>query len=200
VWQIHNLEKRAGMQGLSQILFPDGFTSSKTETFASIQGTSVLIDEKIAYPINHVKVNCYKDGAYCELDRLYINVPNENSWSQTFHIMEAYTEFYTITRWDKDNIDGFLSESDNACRRTSFNFNFKTKEFFQITSNAGGDCKFLGAKMPKLKKPRIGQILDGKEIIQAEFEKINKAAFGVLASNFRAKVKKIVNQGTATKE
>lgn len=60
VWQIHSLERRSEMQKLSRVLFPDQFSSVKTDDYARIQGTMIIIDEKIAWPINHVKVQCYK--------------------------------------------------------------------------------------------------------------------------------------------
>ena len=72
--------------------------------------------------------------------------------------------------------------------------NFKTKEFYFITKNAGGKCEFLGTKVDKLPKPRISQIVDGEQIINKEFRKIAKAAYEVLSSDFREKAEKIVKK------
>lgn len=192
VWQIHKLEQRAGMQRLSQLLFPDQFSSNKSDTYASIEGTLTIIDERIARPINHVKLNCYKQDNYCELEQLEVSVPNDNSWSQNYGIMKSSPEFFQISRWDQYSIDAVPRETTSGCRTTSINLNFKTKEFYYITRNAGGDCKILGkVSLDKLTKPRIAQIVDGRKIIQEEFAKVEKAAYEVLASDFRKKVDRL---------
>ena len=58
----------------------------------------------------------------------------------------------------------------------------------------------MGASIPKLKKPRISQIVDGKKIIQKEFNAIAKAAFNVLSSDFRTKIEKLLSEEPKTKE
>ena len=74
------------------------------------------------------------------------------------------------------------------------NLNFKTKEFYYITRNAGGECEVLGVTLDKLSKPRIAQIVDGSKIIRDEFARIEKAAYDVLASDFRKRVNKLSAQ------
>lgn len=194
VWQIHKLGQRAEMQKLSRVLFPEQFFSAMSDNHAIIEGTMTLIDERIAYPINHVKVECYKKENYCEFNQIRILVPNEKSWSQKFYVEESGADYYDITRWGESSIDGVLRGNGSGCRTTSMNFNFKTKEFFYFTRNAGGDCEFMGAEIPKLEKPRIGQIVDGSEIIDKEFGTISKAAFDVLASDFRSKVETLLSK------
>jgi len=194
VWQIHNLEQRSDMQSLRQVLFPDQFSSFKTDDSASIQGTMIIIDEKIMWPINHVKVKCYKNQNYCQLDQIQINVPDDKSWSQNYHVLENDTEYYDITRWSQDSIDAEPTETGSGCRTTSMSLNFKTKEFYYITRNAGGNCEVLGVKFDKLPKPRIAQIVDSSNIIREEFAKIEKAAYDVLASDFRKKIAKLITK------
>jgi len=194
VWQIHNLEQRSDMQKLARVLFPDQFSSFKTDDYASIQGTMIIIDEKIAWPINHVKVKCYKKDNYCQLDQIQVSVPDDKSWSQNYHVMENDAEYYEISRWGQDSIDAVPRETGSGCRTTSMNLNFKTKEFYYITRNAGGKCEALGVTLDKLPKPRVAQIVDGTKIIRDEFAKIEKAAYDVLASDFRKKVDKLSTQ------
>lgn len=194
VWQIHNLEQRSDMQKLARVLFPDQFSSFKADDYASIQGTMIIIDEKIAWPINHVKVKCYKKQNYCQLDQIQVSVPDDKSWSQNYHVMENEAEYYDISRWGQDSIDAEPRETGSGCRTTSMNLNFKTKEFYYITRNAGGKCEVLGVTLDKLPKPRIAQIVDGSKIIRDEFAKIEKAAYEVLASDFRKKVDNLTAQ------
>lgn len=194
VWQIHNLEQRADMQKLSRVLFPEQFSDVKTEDFAHIRGTLTILDDRIAWPINHVQVECYKDQNYCQFNQLKINVPNKDSWSQNYHVMQDPTEYFTISRWSQDSIDAVPNETAGACRTTSLNLNFKTKEFYYITLNAGGDCEFMGVSLDKLTKPRISQIVDGSQIINEEYARIQKSAYDVLSSDFRKKVDKAISK------
>jgi hypothetical protein len=194
VWQIHNLQRRSELQQLSRVSFPDRFSSFKTNDYASVQGTMTLIDEKIAWPINHVRLGCYRKENYCRMDQINVVLPNDSSWGQNFLVMENDPEYFDISQWSQDNIDSKPKETVSGCRTTSVNLNFKTKEFFFITRNAGGECEVLGVTFDKLPKPRIGQIVDGSKIIDEEFAKIEKAAYEVLASDFRKKVDKLSKQ------
>jgi hypothetical protein len=193
VWQIHTLEQRSEMQRLSRVLFPQQFASFKTDDYAVVEGTVTLIDEQIAWPINHVKLTCSRRGGECRADQIDFARPNAKSWSQNYQVMYD-SENYTITGWDKDTIDARFERTANACRTTSLNLNFKTKEFFYITRNAGGDCQVLGVTFENLPKPRIAQIIDGSKIIAAEFATIEKAAYDVLASDFRRKVDQLAGK------
>ena len=191
VWQIHSLGQRSELQSLSRVLFPDQFYSSKTDDYASIQGTMIIIDEQIAWPINHVKVKCYKNQNYCQLDQIQVSVPDDKSFSQNYQVQENDPEYYNVSRWGRDSIDAEPKEIGMGCRTTSMNLNFKTKEFYYTTRNAGGNCEVLGTTLPKLPKPRIAQIVDGSEIIRKEFAKFEKAAYDVLASDFRKQVDEV---------
>lgn len=192
VWQIYQLQQRAEMQSLSRVLFPDQFSSYITDKFASVQGTVIIVDDNIAWPINHSKIKCFKATGQCEFSQIYLNVPNESSWSQSYHVMEQDIEYYSISRWDKDSIESHPLGGSNDCRNTSLSLNFKTKEFYFITRNAGGDCKILGVELEKLNKPRIAQIIDGSKIISAEFAKVGKKAFDALSSDFRKKAEALM--------
>lgn len=191
VWEIHQLEQRAGMQKLATVGFPDQFSSFITQDIASVQGTMVIVDDKIAWPINHVRATCYRQESTCTLSQIHLVVPNENSWVQMYQVMKSPEETYEVARWDKDMIESHPLGTSSGCRNTSLNFNFKTKEFYLITRNAGGECKLmLGGELERLAKPRIAQIMDGRKVIQQRFLEIEKSAYGVLASDFRKRVEK----------
>jgi hypothetical protein len=193
VWQIAKLEERAQIQKLKPVAFPDNFYSYITPDTAHIEGTNVMFDERLAWPINHVKVTCYKADAYCEVNTLVLATPNDNSWAQQYQVMEISSEIYKITRWENDNIDGVMATTPDACRTSSINYNFKAKEFFGTTRNTGNECKFSDV-MPKLPKPRITQIIEGKKVIGEEFAKIQQKAYGYLSSDFRKQVDEMEKQ------
>lgn len=200
VWQIHKLEQMAEMQKLSKVLFPDEFFSYISDSSAIVKGTIKLLDENIAYPINHVTIKCFRAEKYCEYDQINLGAPKEGSWSQNFQVIKNDTEYYKVIRWEGESIDGIYDQESGKCRTTSINFNFKTKEFLFITRNAGGDCKVLGVEMPKLEKPRLGQVVDGEKIISSKFAEIQKAAYDSLSSAFRAKIDKLLSKDKAKKK
>jgi len=191
VSQISKLSKRSDFQKLSRVFFPNQYSSYIANGSASVQGTMMIHDEKIAYPVNHTKLTCYKSGNYCELDQLYLIFPKMDSWGTNFHVMEASTEYFNITSWDENTIDAVPSDAGSGCRKTSFNLNFKTKEFYQITRNGGQKCEINGTTIPKLEKPRVAQIVDGKTIINREFSGLNKIVFEMLSTDFQSKIKDI---------
>jgi hypothetical protein len=200
VWQIAKLQERADTQKLPPVAFPDDFNSSITADTAHIEGTMVMFDEKLAWPINHVKVECYKKERYCEVDTIVLVTPDDKSWAQMYQVMDTGRDIYKITRWENGNIDGVKATMPDACRATSISYDFKTKEFFETTRNTERECKILDKAMPKLPKPRITQIIDGKKLIREEFAKIQQKAYSYLSSDFRKQVDEVERQYSKARE
>jgi len=98
-------------------------------------------------------------------------------------------ETYKITRWEGSQIDA-VPVNNATCRTNQLSFNFETGEFFEIVRNRkAGDCETsLGVTFPRLEKPRISQIVDGREITRAEFDRINAESYSYLSSAFRAQI------------
>lgn len=196
VWQIHQLEQRAGMQKLATLGFPDQFSGFVTDSSAVVQGTMVIVDDKIAWPINHVRVSCDRKESICTLSQIHLALPDDKSWAQMYVVVEDRDETYEIARWGQYMIESHPLGTSSDCRNTSLNFNFKTKEFYFITRNAGGNCTLmLGGELEKLAKPRVAQIVDGRKVIQEKFGEIQKAAYSVLSSEFRKRVEAFEAQG-----
>ena len=196
VYQISQLEYRSDLQKLAHVAFPDGFYSSKTADYGTVEGAVTILDDKIAWPINHHKIKCFKSENTCEVQQVILILPDEKSWAQQYQVMIDSTEYYNVTRWANDTIDAEYPSKPDSCRTVSLSLNFKTKEFFFITKNAGGKCEFLGKSIEKLAKPRISQVVEGKKIFEKEFEKIKKVAYESLASDFRQKVDKAIAQSS----
>jgi hypothetical protein len=192
VSQIHKLQQYADMQRLGKISFPNTFSSFINKDFARIEGTATILDDRIAWPINHVKITCYKSEKYCEYSQIALIIPNDQSWAQTYQVMDMGTDLYKVIRWEDGNIDAVPMSSGDTCRTVSLNYNFKTKEFFETTRNTDRECKILDKTIEKLQKPRTAQIIDGKKIIEAEFDNIQRRAYERLSSDFRKKVEDLV--------
>lgn len=196
VWQIHSLQQRAEMQKLARVVFPQQWSSWKSDDLASVQGTVTLLDERIAWPINHVTISCYKRTLHCEWDQINLHVPGLDSWSQSYHVMVNQTDVFRVTRWSDNEIEGVpSSQTSTSCRTRSLIMNFRTEEFYEITRNAGGDCEVLGTvAVPPLSKPRIAQVVDGERIIEEEFSKVQRSAIDVLASGFQNQLRELIDQ------
>ena len=187
VGQIHELGYRAERIKLQYVnFFSYGFSSLINQDSAVVRGTLKIIDENIAYPVNYVTIKCYRSEGYCSYNQLALTLPTRNSWSQTYSVMEVADEFYKITRWEGQQIDA-LPLGVTSCRTNRLSFNFATKEFYEIaTNNSSGDCDTsLGVVIPRLEKPRVSQIIDGTEIMNSEFQRIQTEASGYYATAFR---------------
>lgn len=190
VGQIAKLIYRAERTHLTSVnFFSFQFGGKAFSQTAYVKGTVRLVDEKIAYPVNYVEIECNKAEGVCTYHQTVLALPDENSWAQTYSVMESVNETYKVTRWDNDRIDASPME-EGTCRINELRLNFAAKEFYEITTNAPqGNCEMpLGGSLPRLEKPRIAQIVDGDPLISEQFQKINQETFQFLASDFKAKV------------
>lgn len=190
VGQIHALGYRASRLNLTLVsFFPFDFGGVLTDDAATVKGTVKIIDERIAYPINHTVVECFRAERFCKYRQIALTLPDENSWGQTYNVGEVADEYYKITRWENDQIDA-TPYNNTACRINQLSFNFATKEFFEIArNNTSADCEtVLGVTLPRLEKPRVSQIIDGKDIVAAEFKRLNDEANGYYSSAFRKRI------------
>lgn len=196
VWQLHTLGYRASRMNLTYVsFFPYDFGGLLGDDWAIVQVTVTILDERIAYLINHVKVSCNRTRGVCEYRQVALTLPDEDSWTQSYSVGEVADETYRITRWEGDQIDA-VPFNATACRINQLSFNFATEEFFEIAkNNTEGDCETtLGVTLPRLERPRISQIVDGREIVDAEFKRISDEAFSFLSSDFRARVEAVAEK------
>jgi hypothetical protein len=196
VWQIHLLGYRASRVNMTSVsFFPYDFGGKMINDWAIIKGTVEIIDEKIAYPINHVNIECSRNEGTCEYRQIALTLPDENSWVQSYHVGEIADDTYRITRWEGQLIDA-VPLNNSACRTTQLSLNFETQEFFEIArNNSAGDCEtMLGVTLPRLERPRVSRIVDGREIISAEFEAISEETFTYFSSSFRNQVEEFVSK------
>ena len=194
VWQIHSLGYRASRVNMPSVsFFPFDFGGTMTENWAFVKGTVEIIEEKIAYPINHVDIECSRNEGTCEYRQIALMLPDENSWVQSYHVGEVADDTYRITRWEGQLIDA-VPLNNSACRTTQLSLNFETQEFFEIArNNTAGDCEtMLGVTLPRLEQPRVSQIVDGREIISAEFKAISDETFTFFSSSFRNRVETLI--------
>ncbi|WFU00986.1 hypothetical protein QA648_12570 [Rhizobium sp. CB3171] len=187
VGQLQKLGYRASRLHLTYVdFFSLEYGGTTTKDFASVKGTVKMLDDRIAYPINHVVIQCFRAESYCSYNQVALALPDENSWAQSYSVLTVADEYYKITRWDTNQIDA-VPYQNTACRSNQLSFNFETKEFFEIArNNTSGDCQTaLGVTLPRLDKPRVSQIVKGDEIVDAEFKRIGEEAASYYSSAFR---------------
>ncbi|MDP4034372.1 MAG: hypothetical protein Q8P60_16270 [Pseudorhodobacter sp.] len=98
VWQIHTLGYRASRVNMTSVsFFPFDFGGTMNRDWAVVKGALEIIDEKIAYPINHVNIECSRSRGTCEYRQIALTLPDENSWVQSYHVGEIADEVYQIT-------------------------------------------------------------------------------------------------------
>jgi hypothetical protein len=190
VGQLRTLGYRASRLNLTYVnFFAFDFGGFITKDYASVKGTVKIIDERIAYPINHVVVKCFKAESYCSYNQVALTLPDENSWAQSYSVLNTADEYYKVTRWDEQQIDA-VPLQNTACRTNQLSFNFATNEFFEIVrNNTVGDCETgLGVTLPKLDKPRVSQIVEGDKIISSEFKRLGDEAASYYSSTFRQRL------------
>ncbi|MDW9781943.1 hypothetical protein GOB92_27925 [Sinorhizobium meliloti] len=202
VWQIHTLGYRSSRLNLTHVsFFPFDFGGVLSEGRASLKGTVKIIDERIAYPINHTDIECFQAEGYCKYRQIALVLPGDKSWVQSYNVMQVASDYYKITRWEREQIDA-IPYNATGCRINQLSLNFATKEYFEIArNNTSGDCDTgLGVQIPRLVKPRVSQIIDGREIISAEFKRIDDEARGYLSSAFRKRLGPIKTKRPASTE
>jgi hypothetical protein len=189
VGQVTELAFRADRMQLTPVyFFSYKFGGRINQYSARVRGTVKILDENIAYPVNYVEINCEKEAGICNYRQFILDLPDKNSWSQSYRVTETFNDEFTITRWEKDRLDA-RPLLEGSCRIPELRLNFATNGFYEIVTNAPeGDCELLsGESLPKLEKPRISQIVDGDPLIRAVFQKIGEENYKFLSSEFRAK-------------
>lgn len=196
VWQIHSLGYRASRVNMTSVsFFPLDFGGTIINNWAFVKGTVEIIDEKIAYPVNHVDIECSRNEGTCAYRQIALTLPDENSWSQSYHVGKVADETFRITQWEGQLIDA-VPLNNNGCRTTQLSLNFETQEFFEIArNNTAGDCEtMLGVTLPRLEKPRVSRIVDGRDIINGEFQAISEETFTYFSSSFRNQIEGFVSE------
>ena len=194
VWQLHTLDYRTSRLNMTDVsFFPFSFNGVIFGNWAFVKGTVTILDEKIAYPVNHVDIVCDRQGGTCEYRQIALMLPDENSWAQSYHVSEITDETYRITRWDENQIDA-VPLNNTACRTNQLSFNFETKEFFEIArNNTSESCQLTsGNSLARLEKPRISQIVDGTDIINEEFAAMKSEAYSFYSSSFRSQLEALI--------
>jgi hypothetical protein len=203
VGQINELGYRADRTRLGYVGFfsldHGGFMFND---FAQVSGTAVILGDQIAYPVNHVTVECRRSNMTCRYRQIILSIPDENSWVQNYSVSELVDETYRITRWEDEQIDATPFNA-SSCRINQLSFNFRTNEYYEIArNNSEGACEIMEgmASLPRLEQPRVTQIVDGSDVINETFQEIAEEVRGYYASAFQERLNAAVSEYESTLE
>lgn len=146
------------------IVFPGGSGSLnvrifKMDDYASVQGTWVLEDDEIAFPINLSKIECRRSGKYCIVSQAELNIPKFGEEKDSYHL-HLRTTMYDIVDWKKSEI---VAESAGECLTSTLYINSEANEVFEfVRNNTSEDCGL--ASLPPISKPQVARLMPGFDI------------------------------------
>lgn len=146
---------------LTSISFPgmsDEVTIYVSPPLASVEGRMEIDGEKIAFPLNHHKVECWQSMGWCFDYEVSIWTPGgvgDTRVGSSGYYVAPTTSMYQIRTWSKDEI---IAESTGDCRSTTLSLNMHSKEVLFVTRNGTGECLMEGMK---LKTPRVARLAAG---------------------------------------
>lgn len=195
VWQTHQLGQRSEMQKATPPSIPGFFSDVKVAGYATVRGTLQMLDEKAAFPVNKVKIRCVEHEGFCTLDEIDVQFPSGTDWVMGFTVFWTDPLQYKITKWTNDVVEAAYEAHAQQCRNTKLQLNFKAKEYFMVTTNAGEECaEVWGLKFDKLARPRISRIVNGDKLIAEEYESFKRKQFELLASEHRAEIAEAIKR------
>ena len=93
VWQLHTLDYRTSRLNMTFVsFFPFTFNGEIAGNMAFVKGTLTMLDDKIAYPVNHVDIVCDRQEGTCKYRQVALTLPDETSWAQSYHVGEIKTK------------------------------------------------------------------------------------------------------------
>jgi hypothetical protein len=128
-----------------------------SKDFGIADGTWQIIGDTIAFPINRVNIECFRQFGHCFVSRAHVDVgtgststPLKGSYS-----LHLATELHLVTSWTATEIS---MEGGGDCRRTTITMNANSGEVVELTrNNTKGECE--GIPLPKLDQPRVARFV-----------------------------------------
>ena len=130
----------------------------KFEGYVFAEGTWILEDDDIAYPINTAKIECDQEKKICQVVQASVFIPSLDSASD-FYSISLDSSPYPILSWNTNEI---MAEASSDCRTSTLTINFNSEEVFEITrNNKTKQCREGFLALPSLEKPRIARLVSG---------------------------------------
>jgi hypothetical protein len=201
--QLQELSRRSSRVGEGKII--TGLSSMSIYTYnntAIVEGTWVVAEEKLAYPVNSSIINCEKKLKRCTEFVAEIRLPDFNDEANT-SFLNLRSDIYRIISWDRNEI---VAEKSGECTITTLTLNFNSNEVLAITrNNQTKRCNKSPInelfKIKKLKKPQIAKLVPGFNVTFKIWNDRRKKAskfFNSEIRNIGRKDKKLKNPPSST--
>ena len=194
VGQFNELHRRFNRSSENPIYVPgtgDELFIGMIDNYLSVEGTWIIENDKIAFPINLSKIECHKHTKICKNNQVDVATPNFESDNDSSQIVLSVYR-YEIISWSNTEV---VAQSKTDCRTSILTINNSSKEVFEVTriNNAKG-CDLGLVTIPALDKPRISRMLPGWKISYNFWQDRKKAASMFLNSEVRSLVESFNKQ------
>lgn len=139
--------------------FGDELSISRFEGYVKTEGTWIIEDDQIAYPVNRSEVICRRELGECLVTQADVMVPQLDD-SEDSYGLQIRSNTYSIVSWDADEV---VARSSGRCRTTLLTINSNSREVFEVTRNNETEACREGTILssPSLDKPRIARLVPG---------------------------------------
>jgi len=152
---------------------------------------------KIAHPINHSSIVCYKNRSICQVHTVNIRIPSLKESVESYSF-DSFIEYFDVISWTNAEV---VAQGSTECRAFILTLNILNNEVFQITRNkTEKGCEFGAAKFPLLKKPRISRLKPGYKLSFEYWKKRKKATLKYLNSDIQERLNPIIKGLSSSKE
>ena len=126
--------------------------------YATVEGTWIIEGERIAYPINQVKIKCTREHQECVIFEVDIDVPKIGEGGEASRLNMS-TKAYSIISWSGGEI---VARDSGNCRTALLNLNLNSHEVYEtVGNNRTKACGGPISTLPKLESPRITRLVPG---------------------------------------
>lgn len=136
----------------------DALTISRFQGYLQVEGTWILEDDNIAYPINTSKITCDRTRRECEVIQADVVVPAIDD-SDDSYMVNVDSNTYSVVSWDAGEV---VARDSGTCRTSILTINSNSAEVFAVTrNNETKECREGYLTLPGLEKPRIARLVPG---------------------------------------
>lgn len=152
----------------TNLVLPAKLVIGDGSSYVSAEGTWVMKDEKIAWPINHSQIWCWRQERSCSESSSTVSSGTDTDGSPSY--VNSSETRYDITSWTAEKIE---ARSEALCAETKLTLNVKTKAVFSVTSQLDKPT-CLGANgerlVPLSNPPHLSTLEDGFDVSRRFYE------------------------------
>ena len=166
------------------------------KAYATVEGTWVIENDEIAYPINFAKIICRRDRKECQDITANLQIPDLDEAdaakgkdaSDNYHL-HLSENTYDIISWDANEI---VARNQNilGCSISLLTLNLNSHEVWEMTrNNETPECRRSTPLFGTLDKPRVARLVPGFDAAWEFWQKRRVITDSYFNPRFREKAK-----------